>query len=276
MHTGIEMDEKTKKEFLAYAHQRKRYNDTVPGRFMETMKNNRGNAEGSCLIQKKNPVIAALGDSVTAGHFEWINEKHMQRIWKGEETQKERETIEITDVRVVYHEIFRQKLIDLYECTSVSVINAGIAGDTITGMFQRLDRDVLRYQPDLVIFNGALNWSGENGTMQEYERLLQELTERIQKESSADLILVTPNMEDVSCFSRTSNLEEKVEIIYRTAEKYGTCVADVYGVWKEFVAMGHDLKSMLANGINHPTAAGHEVYAIELMKLFQEAAALID
>lgn len=65
-------------------------------------------------------------------------------------------------------EQFRNLLIDKYEQTSVSAVNSGIAGDSMYGMKARLYRDVIRYQPDLVILNGSLNWGEEHGSTEDY------------------------------------------------------------------------------------------------------------
>ena len=102
-----------------------------------------------------------------------------------------------------YPERFKQKLVQLYESTSVNVVNAGIAGDTIIGM--------------------------------------------IKEKTSAEIVLLTPNMD---------------------AGEENVCLADVYRIWEGFAALGHEVSRMLANGFNHPTATGHEVYALELMNLF--------
>lgn len=45
--------------------------------------------------------------------------------------------VEIYDVRKSYIEKFKQKLIDQYELTSVSIINVGIAGDNMLSMMNR-------------------------------------------------------------------------------------------------------------------------------------------
>lgn len=67
-------------------------------------------------------------------------------------------------------------LIDKYEQTSVSVINAGIAGDVLPMMLARTDRDVVRYDPDLVLINGPLNWDeAAMGDAAAYKRLLFQL-----------------------------------------------------------------------------------------------------
>lgn len=278
MRTNYEMPEEWVKEFLELAEKSTVRQTRRPKRFIKKMRENTGLVgnlsewgKDSCGLERKNPVIVALGDSVTAGHFEWCLEKEkLERFLKGEWKPQKGEIIEITDAREVYHERFRQKLIDLFEQTSVSVINSGIAGDTILGMRDRLERDVIRYQPDLVLINGSLNWDMGLGTTGEYKEILREVIRKITEMTEADIILMTPNMELPNPWLKvTSTLPERVACIRELAEEEQVCLADTYFVWEQFLKQGYELSRLLANGINHPSKAGHEVYALTLMKLFE-------
>ncbi|PAD44083.1 hypothetical protein CHH54_03655 [Bacillus sp. 7520-S] len=283
MRTQFEMEEEIKTRFLAFAMNKAPAHSLKPERFINKMLKNKGNLGAFSPdgldekgLERRNPIIAVLGDSVTAGHFEWLIDP--AELFKGTvEGATEASTappiisgpLEVTDVREVYHERFRLKLIDKYEETSVSVLNAGIAGDDILGMERRLSRDVINCQPDLVLINGSLNWPVDL-SLSIFEEALQRIVKRIQAETEADIILMTPNAEGSSPFNPNgSTLPERVEIIRRVATEEGTCLCDTYAVWAEFLEMGYDVTQMLANKINHPSKAGHEVYAIELMKLFE-------
>jgi acyl-CoA thioesterase-1 len=62
-----------------------------------------------------------------------------------------------------YPEVMRQELLRLRSNASISVINSGRVGDTIQGNIARFERDVLAYQPDLVIWQLGTNdvaWGG--------------------------------------------------------------------------------------------------------------------
>lgn len=277
MKTNFEMPEEWANEFLELAQKSKIESVYRPKRFIKKMKENTGVVgklsiwgTGSDGLERKNPLIVALGDSVTAGHFEWcMEEGKLELFLKGEWQPQAGEIIEITDAREVYHERFRRKLIDLFEQTSVSVINSGIAGDTIIGMRNRLERDVIRYQPDLVLINGAINWGGE-GTTEEYKEILREVVRKILKLTEADIILMTPNMVCSNPLSQGAvRLDERVECIRELAKEEQVCLADAYIIWDTFVKQGHLLTKLLANGINHPSKTGHEVYVLVLMKLFE-------
>lgn len=278
MKTNYEMPKDWANEFLELAGKITVKNMCRPERFIKKMKENTGVVgklsiwgKDSYGLERKNPLIVALGDSVTAGHFEWcLKKEKLDMFLKGEWQPEKGEIIEITDVREVYHERFRRKLIDLFEQTSVSVVNSGIAGDTIIGMRDRLERDVIRYQPDLVLLNGAINWSSDLGTTEGYKEILRGIVRKIAKMTEADIILMTPNMVCPNPLSREPvRLPERVDCIRELAEEEQVCLADAYVVWEDFVKQGYPLTKMLANGINHPSKIGHEVYALVLMKLFE-------
>ena len=252
-------------------------NGVLPDRFMRMMKENRGSINqfspyGSSEdgLERKNPLIVALGDSVTAGHFEFTGDP-LKLYAKLEEGPIDEDfAIEITDARECYLEKFRLYLIDKYEQTSVSTINSGIAGDTMYGMKNRVYRDVVRYQPDLVIINGSLNWGKECGDTNAYQKVLTETVKIIKNETKADVILLTPNMMLMPdmLLNPISSLDERVEVIRKLADAEGICLADAYKVWKAYEAAGYPVEKLLANGTNHPSTAGHELYAWVLMKLF--------
>ncbi|MCI8282818.1 MAG: hypothetical protein HFI76_14295 [Lachnospiraceae bacterium] len=244
--------------------------------FWKVMKRNRG-ALGKLTpfgtpkdgLEPKNPVIVALGDSVTAGHFEAGND-HEEIIKKAETSGlEEGDIVEITDARECYLEKFRLLLIDKYEQTSVSVLNAGIAGDTIYGMQKRLYRDVIRYQPDLVLINGSLNWGEEQGDTQDYASALTQVVLTLQSELKSDLVLMTPNMElPARRQNPRSPLKERVKVIRSLAQELGVCLADTYKVWECYQKMGYPLEALLASP-GHPSVTGHEMYATVLMQLME-------
>ena len=247
-----------------------------PENFIKVMKENQGGIAAFSPfgltddgLERRNPLIVALGDSVTAGHFEpcgdldeviaVIESGGMPDMSKGE----------VVDVRESYLDKFRSMLIDHFEVTSVSVVNSGIAGDSMYGMERRVFRDVVRYQPDLVIINGSLNWGPECGDSADYEAALRRVAAVIQNETKSDIILMTPNMEKLPDVLKNpkSPLIERVEIIRKIAEEKGCCLADTYLAWEKFEEAGYPAVELLANRGNHPSVTGHEGFAKVLMKL---------
>lgn len=275
--------------FLKAAREFKCNSPAKPDRFMEKMKTNQGSVgtlSGFGLdeegLERKNPVIVALGDSVTAGHFEsriTMTPEEIQaalvKLAENPPAPGKMPPVEITDSRESYLEKFRYMLIDKYELTSVSAMNAGIAGDNLIQMAARANRDVIRYQPDLVLINGSLNWDASMGTAEEYKNILKTLVQRIKNETEADIILLTPNGDLPNKMFGGENAPlpttpERVEKIRQVAEEEQVCLADVYAVWEAAREQGSPWEELLANKVNHPSVEGHEVYAMVLMKLFEE------
>lgn len=252
-----------------------------PVHFCRVMKENQGyigklnpyGTDGDGM-EKRNPLIVALGDSVTAGHFEFCHDmdKVFHLLEKGVEAGDG--PLEVVDASECYPERFRSLLIRAYRQTSVSVVNSGIAGDTLLGMQKRLYRDAIRYQPDLLIINGSLNWQPECGTVSFYKNVLREMIRAVKNETGTDIVLLTPNMALKEPWGeKDTTLEERVAVIRELAEEEKVCLVDYYHLWELYEQAGYPVAELLANGWNHPTAAGHEAYARALMKLICEKSA---
>ncbi len=279
MKTNFQTPEKYAQAAIKLSRELCAVGDVRPEHFKKVMKENRGGINAFSPygptkdgLERKNPVIVALGDSVTAGHFEF-NGDPLELYAKLEAgLLNEEQSVEVTDARVCYLEQFRGMLIDKYEQTSVSTINSGIAGDTIYGMLKRVYRDVVRYQPDLVIINGSLNWNDENGTNEDYENALLKVITIIKEETKADIVLLTPNMEIRPPFfpvPEKSTLKERVEVMRKLADKEKVCLADAYKVWEVYESEGYPVSELLANKSNHPSVTGHTMYAEILMQLIK-------
>lgn len=276
MRTTFVTPERFAKEALRLARETKAVFAKRPLHFQTVMRENRGilgaltpfGASGDGL-ERKNPVIVALGDSVTAGHFEACENQDAVFKKAAQGRLALDDAVEITDARECYLEKFRLHLIEKYEQTSVSTINAGIAGDTIYGMQKRLYRDVIRYQPDLVLLNGSLNWGAECGDTKQYRRVLTEVVRAVQSELQGDLVLLTPNMElPTRGANPNSSLLERVEAIRSVAGEEEVCLADVYSVWERYQREGYPIEALLS-GPGHPSVTGHEMYALVLMQLME-------
>lgn len=277
MKTTFQTPDQYASAFLKIAEECDCVSGIYPENFQRVMRMNRGMARIKDVfgdtedgLEYKNPLIVALGDSVTAGHFECVGnlKEVFQKIRSGE--LPEETPVEVTDARVCYLEQFRSMLIDKYEQTSVSTVNSGIAGDTVIGMKQRVYRDVIRYQPDLVIINAALNWGPDCGDLERYALTLSQIVKTVKSETRADIVLLTPNMEAPSPFmNRDVPLQARVQEMRRVAAQEHITLVDVYRIWEEYVSRGYPLSAVLANGINHPSVTGHEVYAMALMKMMK-------
>ena len=300
MRTTYRIREPYKSIFLQCAEDYVLQSPARPERFIEKMKTHTGMASGFLGLvdeqglEYRNPVIVALGDSVTAGHFESLmTPELLQKLGKffsllqsgasQEEIAKIIQEeggmppVEIYDARESYIEKFREMLIDKFKLTSVSVLNAGIAGDVLPSMIKRAGRDVIAHDPDLILINGSLNWNDEQmGDAEVYKQMLKGLVQKLKKETTADIILLTPNGDlPNTMFSAPGQgvpeptTSQRAEKIREIAAEENVCLADVRAVWDAAKEKGCPWEELLANRINHPSVEGHEVYAKVLMKLFE-------
>lgn len=221
--------------------------------------------------------IAFLGDSVTQGCFE-IYTKHDGNV----------ETIFEQDQ--AYHAKLRNILKMLYPCVPFNIINAGVSGDRAPGGLKRVERDVLRHDPDLVIVCFGLNdcGSGMDG-IGDYISALEGIFKAV-REHGAELIFMTPNTcaDHLSDFVTDKMFTEWVKEINRIQNdgvldayigaakelcaKMGVTVCDCYAKWKKLRAAGVDTTNLLANYHNHPARDMHYLFAVSLLEtiLFDE------
>lgn len=256
MKSQIEMSKAYQVKFENYLANHKVVSDIVPTRFIEIMKTHKGivdffEMDNDDYIELRNPLIAVLGDSVSGGHFETIN---LQKLMFAQ------------DLADSYVEKFKYLLHDLYDYTTPSIINSGIAGDNIKGMDKRLVRDVISHDPDLVIINATLNWSKHRGTLVDFQAYYEDVIQKIQHQTHADIILLTPNGAISS--EKDQNLNERVNIVRLLAHKYHTSLVDIYRMWTDVVGDG-DVRETLSNRENHPTPLGHTYMAQAILQLFE-------
>jgi len=219
--------------------------------------------------------IACLGDSVTQGCFEIYmkNEKESETVFEQE---------------FAYHAYLKKILSALYPSVPVNIINAGISGTNAAFGYLRLERDVLRYNPDLVIVCFGLNDSGkgEEG-IKEYTDALKNIFTDILK-SGAEVIFMTPNMMNTTVSPHITNeciieVAQKIQNIQNggVMDKYmeaagSLCktmqipVCDCYEKWKLLYKNGVNTTELLSNKINHPTRFMMRLFASMLVDTIME------
>lgn len=227
------------------------------------------------LHGEKTPVIAFLGDSVTQGCFE-VYLKNNGEI----------ETV--FDAEGAYHAYLQKILATLFPNVPVTMINAGISGDSAEGGLARLARDILPYAPDLTVVSYGLNDASQGiEKLPMYKKALGEIF-RILKESGSEVIFLTENMmnTEISCHIKeeairslagklmeiqtTGVLDTFFSEAKKTAEEYGVKVCDVYSLWKKMEKAGVDITSLLSNYLNHPVREMNKLTAFMLVEtLFQ-------
>ncbi len=205
--------------------------------------------------------LAFLGDSVTQGFF-WL----------------------YPDAENVYHNRLKKKLLYLYPNAMINVINAGINGTSALQALPRLDRDVLKHNPDLCVVCFGLNdVTGREEGMDLYINSLKEIFERLQAAGS-EIIFMTPNMYNTravdytpDCYKEYSRvscelqnegfMDMYMEAAKKLAAEYKVPVCDCYAKWKRLAECGVDTTMLLSNGINHPREDMHDMFANALLEM---------
>lgn len=207
-------------------------------------------------LRAENSVcIACLGDSVTHGYFASHDGMHSN-----------------TDYEAVYHNRLRQKINLYFSGKSVNIINAGVGGDSAAQGLARIERDVLRYAPDLTVVCFGLN--DVNGTLDAYTKNLEDIFAALRRHGS-EVIFMTPNMLNTRVtspeladyaaktaeYQNSGKMDQFMESAIKTAQQSGAAVCDCYGKWKQLYRLGVDTDQLLANHINHPIRALHTLFA---------------
>lgn len=216
----------------------------------------------------KCPCIAFLGDSVTQGCFE---------LYKKTPTVIDT----IFDQNSTYHGYLKKIFAMLYPEAPMTVINAGLSGDTTTGGLGRLNRDVIKYEPDLTVVCFGLN-DCIVVDLETYCSNLKEIFTKLQNAGS-EVIFMTPNSMNINVSPHTLNdpdiikwaeeraewqlrgdLKTFVEAGKKVAEECGVKVCDVYRKWELMIENGVNITELLANRINHPTREMNWLFAYSL------------
>lgn len=98
---------------------------------------------------------------------------------------------------------------------NVNVYNAGVSGNDLTDMDERLKGSVIKFNPDLVFINSSLNDVSNEVSVKEFKENYQTIIDRIKEETDAKIIL------------RTSNFTMSPEINVQLEESYNDAIKEV-------------------------------------------------
>lgn len=224
------------------------------------------------LLGQPSPTLAVFGDSITQGCFE-VNatgERSFEVVFEPEKAY---------GVRLV------QLLNTIYPKTSIQLIPAGISGDSAAGGVKRLERDVLRFHPDLTVVAFGTNdaaGGGEKGIVP-YGEHLRSIFQRLKEDGSEVIYLTQVYMntrispyvtsplllevaENCSKAQNSGLLKAYYEEGKRVAREEGVKICDLYSVWEAMANAGVDTTALLCNHLNHPTRDYHYYIAIKLLE----------
>lgn len=233
-------------------------------RFVEVLKKKINDNPGT-----RTPIIAFLGDSVTQGVFEVY--------------QRDGKLQEVFDGMAVYSEKVKEILALLYPQIPVSVVNAGVNGGSAPAGYERLKRDVLGLQPDLLVVCFGLNdCNAEAEGIDNYRNALRNIFTTA-KDADIETIFMTPNMMNTNSgavapgdileplaevFAKRQKegvLDTYMDVAREVCREENVTLCDCYAIWKNMYECGVDTTKLLANGLNHPVRKMHELFAWQLV-----------
>ncbi len=222
--------------------------------------------------QNRPVTIGFLGDSVTQGCFELYS--------TGEDSIE-------TEFRSfqAYHSKLKRMLEEVFPSVPINIVNAGISGDNAPNGRTRLQRDILSYQPDLVVVCFGLNDAGRGMEgLSDYAQALEGIFRELQA-AGTEVIFMTPNMmgtravaeekdpfihsllEGMTKLQTDGIMDAYMDRAREVCEANGVPVCDCYRKWKRLEESGADVTRLLANRVNHPTENMHWLFAASLFEM---------
>lgn len=198
-------------------------------------------------------LIIAIGDSITYAGTNWSVQGHRNTIFGGW----------VTRLRTILETDFPDEF---------QVTNRGINGDTAQGVLNRLDRDVISKQPNIVIVaigtNDADGYAGVNvpaRNADDYRVVMEKIFNELRQELPFTPVFImgmtTPLKKYATSLPNQDFLNTQYEqynaVLRDLAQDYGYFYVDIPSQWPQDIEESWEL---YADGI-HPNDAGYDKMA---------------
>ena len=191
-------------------------------------------------LSENQPVkIVCLGDSVTGIYYH-------------------------TGGRRAYPEMLGVALAKVYPEGKITVVNAGISGNSTVNGLKRLQKDVLDQRPDLVTVMFGLN-DMVRVSLEDFKTNLKSIIEQC-RGVGAEVLLCTPNGIIDTSGRPVAKLQMFMQAMKEVGEKLQVPVCDVYAAYNR-LRPSHPIgwRLLLSDEI-HPNMDGHKLNAVELCR----------
>jgi lysophospholipase L1-like esterase len=205
--------------------------------------------------------VVALGDSIT--ELTWHTQGRL--CWVG---------------------YLQEALFETYGRNLCWVINSGRCGDTAEGGHRRLEEDVFRFDPDLVIISYGMNDS-VGVELPRFRETLGALVDRVRDFNDAEILLRTPNPivnppwatnladgQSPAVETEGTRVALFAQAIVEVAAARDCPVVDHYAIWKKREALRgtkreepNELWMAMSDSV-HPGPLGHLAFFREMAPLF--------
>lgn len=166
--------------------------------------------------------------------------------------------------RRAYPELLAETLRRRFPVSKLRVINAGVSGNDTLAALNRMSRDVLAHQPDLVTVMFGLN-DIANLTPTQFHDNLTEIVGRIQA-SGCNALICTPNSIEDTSTRRMNVLATYVDVARRVGKERRAPIADAFSDFERVRRNGeNDFDELFSDPI-HPNLEGHKRLAAAIVK----------
>jgi len=152
----------------------------------------------------------------------------------------------------------------LYPQAQLTMINAGISGNTTPAGLARMDRDVIVHKPQLVTIMFGMN-DVTGIPPEQYKANIETMVDKSQA-IGAEVVLCTPNSiypEDAR--RPVDKLAQYAQIVRDIAAARGLPLADCYKAYEDIRARDVEDWKLLMSETSHPSMRGHKVFAEEIV-----------
>lgn len=162
-----------------------------------------------------------------------------------------------------------------------NLIGAGVDGDKVPDLLERLDADVLQQEPSMVIIFIGINdvWHeaiGIGGTPEDqYESGLRSIVDQIQQ-IGAKVILCTPTVigeKNDGSNALDERLDVYAEISRAVASSTGATICDLHQIFRDYLTKHNPENKrlgILTNDEVHLNESGNQLVAAELLGILNE------
>lgn len=191
------------------------------------------------LLRSGQPVtIVCFGDSVTGVYYH----SGGRRAWS---------------------DVLEYLLHRIYPSARVTVINAGVSGNTSGQGLARMEADVLSHRPQLVVAMFGLNDVARGRGPREFRDHLAAIVTRA-RGAGAEIILMTPNSIYPGDPERPPlRVAEYAEVVRAAGRELNVPVADAFGAFESIRTADPGAWEHLMSDTIHPNLEGHKLLAEE-------------
>ena len=182
--------------------------------------------------------IVALGDSLTYG---WMAERG-------------------------FLDYLKVMLNKKYPGSKFKIINRGIPGDTAKDGLRRVDSDVIRLLPDLVLIQFALNDAYTDFSPDDFQKNIESIILKVKEKTDSEIALLT----SVALLNPGENriAREFYRRIHECGERFNLPVVFVDEYWENKIASGIKHTTLVQSDGIHPNEKGYELMAEAVFELF--------